>query len=404
MNASSSSGPPGKPVVLVVDDSPAYLSMLGAMLEDTYTVRVAASGRRALQLAALEPHPDLILLDVLMPDMDGHAVLTALRQDIRTQGIPTIFFTSLQEPGDELAGLSEGAADYIVKPAAPAVVKARVRAQIELKRMRDRQREHNLALEREIECRSRLERALQETIADLEAFSYSVSHDLRAPLSAVNAFAVSLLETEADAMSPRGRHRLERIVAGSARMNRMIDDILACSRAERAEMRWQTVDLGAMAAEAVAEMRHAWPATQVDIGALPLVHADGCMTRQILANLIGNALKFSGGREGARVEVSATQVRGVAEITVRDNGAGFDMAYSSKLFGLFQRLHSDAEFPGSGVGLAIVKRLVSRHGGSIRAESVPGGWTTFCFTLGPRSAVTATPPASTEPSLSIQVN
>ncbi|MDF2465580.1 MAG: multi-sensor signal transduction histidine kinase [Ramlibacter sp.] len=403
MNARSS-GPPDKPVVLVVDDSPAYLSMLGAMLEDAYTVRVAASGQRALQLAALEPHPDLILLDVLMPDMDGHAVLTALRQDIRTCDIPAIFFTSLQEPGDELAGLSEGAADYIVKPAAPAVVKARVRAQIELKRMRDSLREHNIALELEIECRSRLEQALQNTIADLEAFSYSVSHDLRAPLSAVNAFAISLLETEADALSPRGRHRLERIVAGSTRMNQMIDDILACSRAERTEMRWQTVDLGAMAADTVAEMRHAWPATEVDIGPLPAVHADGCMARQILANLIGNAFKFSGSREGARVEISATQAGGIAEITVRDNGAGFDMAYSSKLFGLFQRLHSDAEFPGSGVGLAIVKRLVSRHGGTIRAESVPGGWTTFRFSFGARSAVTATEPASGERSLSLQVN
>lgn len=403
MNARSS-GAPDKPVVLVVDDSPAYLSMLGAMLEDAYTVRVAASGRRALQLAALEPHPDLILLDVLMPDMDGHAVLTALRQDIRTRDIPAIFFTSLQEPGDELAGLSEGAADYIVKPAAPAVVKARVRAQIELKRMRDSLHEHNIALELEIECRKRLEQALQNTIADLEAFSYSVSHDLRAPLSAVNAFAISLLETEADALSPRGRHRLERIVAGSTRMNQMIDDILACSRAERAEVRWQTVDLRAMAAEAVAEMRHAWPATEIDIGPLPAVHADGFMARQILDNLIGNAFKFSGAREGARVEISATQVRGITEITVRDNGAGFDMAYSGKLFGLFQRLHTDAEFPGSGVGLAIVKRLVSRHGGSIRAESVPGGWTTFRFTFGPRSAVTATGPASGEHSLSFQVD
>ena len=384
--------PPRKPVVLVVDDSPDYLGILGGMLEPAYSVRVADSGRRALQLAALEPHPDLVLLDVLMPDMDGHAVLTALRADSRTRDIPAIFFTSLQEPGDELAGLAEGAADYIVKPAAPAVVHARVRAQIELKQMRDSLQQRNLVLQREVECRARVEQALQNTVAELEAFSYTVSHDLRAPLAAINAFAVSLLESEAAALSQRGRHRLERIVAGSVRMNRMIDDILACSRAERAEMRLQAVDVAALAGEVVAEARHAWPATQVAIGELPAVHADATMVRHILANLVGNALKFSGGRPGARVEIDAADSADGPQFRVRDNGAGFDMAYAGKLFGLFQRLHSEAEFPGSGVGLAIVKRLVSRHRGTVRAESVPGGWTTFCFTLGPAAACAPSAP------------
>jgi two-component system sensor histidine kinase/response regulator len=380
---------PARPVVLVVDDSPDYLNLLGSMLSPAYSVRVADSGPRALQLAAQAPHPDLVLLDVLMPGMDGHAVLTALRRDPRTRDIPAIFFTSLHEPGDELAALAEGAVDYIVKPAAPALVKARVRAQIELKQMRDRLHEHNEALQREIECRMRLEQALQDTIADLEAFSYSVSHDLRAPLAAISAFATALQEAESAALSPQGRHRLSRVVAGSARMNKMIDDILACSRAERAEMRWERIDLAAIAADVVGDLRHAFPGAQVAIGALPQLRADGCMVRQILANLVGNALKFSAGREGARVEIDLVGGGGTPEIRVRDNGAGFDMAYSGKLFGLFQRLHSESEFPGTGVGLAIVKRLVSRHGGSIRAESVPGGWTTFCFTLGPASATDA---------------
>jgi signal transduction histidine kinase len=382
---------PAKPVVLVVDDSPEYLSMLGGMLEGAYTVRVASSGRRAMQLALQEPHPDLVLLDVLMPDMDGHAVLAALRQDRRTRDIPAIFFTSLEDTREELVGLSEGAADYIVKPAAPAVVRARVRVQIELKQMRDRLRERNDALQEEIECRNRVEQALQSTIAELEAFSYSVSHDLRSPLNAINAFAMSLLESEAPTLSKQGQHRLDRIVAGSRRMNKMIDDILLCSRAERSEMRLQDINLGVMAGEVVAELRHSWPATRIDVGPLPTVHADAAMLRQVLANLIGNALKFSSGRPDAHVAVEAHGVEEVTEILVRDNGAGFDMAYGYKLFGLFQRLHTDNEFPGTGVGLAIVKRLVSRHGGCVRAESVPGGWTTFAFTLGgvTRDAVAA---------------
>ena len=154
---------PIKPVVLVVDDSPAYLSMLGGLLEAAYTVRVANSGQRALQLAMQEPHPDLVLLDVLMPDMDGHAVLAALRQDPRTSDIPAIFVTSLEGPSQELVGLSEGAADYIVKPAAPAVIRARVRVQIELKQMRDRLCEPGPALRPHINVYVDRERAELDT-------------------------------------------------------------------------------------------------------------------------------------------------------------------------------------------------------------------------------------------------
>jgi light-regulated signal transduction histidine kinase (bacteriophytochrome) len=322
------------------------------------------------------------MLDVLMPNMDGHAVLAALRAAPRTSDIPVIFMTSLAQAGDEVAGLAEGAADYIIKPAPPAVVRARVRVQIELKQMRDRLRERNAELQQEVESRVRVEEALQRTIAELEAFSYSVSHDLRAPLSAINAFAVSLLESESAALSKQGQHRLERIVAGSRRIDKMIDDILLCCRAERNEMRLQTVELDVMVAEVVAELRHEWPATRVAIGHLPAVSADAAMLRQVLVHLIGNAFKFSGGRADAQVEIQARTVDEVTEVWVRDNGVGFDTAYGYKLFTLFQRLHTEAEFPGTGVGLAIVKRLVSRHGGSVRAESASGGWTTFCFTLG----------------------
>ena len=201
-----------KPVVLVVDDSPEYLSLMGELLESSYAVRVANSGERALQLARQEPHPDLVLLDVLMPDMDGHAVLSALRRDPGTREIPVIFFTSLEAESEELAGLSEGAADYIVKPAAPALVQARVRAQIELKQMRDRLRERNDALQDEVERRKRLEQALQNTIADLDAFSYIVSHDLRAPLDAISAFAavgggVGRAHALRSGKAPAGAHR-----------------------------------------------------------------------------------------------------------------------------------------------------------------------------------------------------
>ncbi len=259
-------------------------------------------------------------------------------------------------------------------------------------------------LQEEVATRRRVEDTLQKCIADLEAFSYSVSHDLRAPLAAVNSFAQAVLESEASALSEQGRHRMGRVVAGARRMDQMICDILACSRAERADMRRQQVDLAAMADEVVAEARQGWPSTHVTVGPLPTVCADPVMLRQVLCNLVGNALKFSGKRPGAQVEIAACQARGVAEITVRDNGAGFDMAYSGKLFSLFQRLHSEAEFPGTGVGLAIVKRLVSRHGGTVRAESVPGGWTSFTFTLDVAQARMPAAPVFTPQPRSVQVH
>jgi signal transduction histidine kinase len=240
----------------------------------------------------------------------------------------------------------------------------------------------NVALQASVEQHSRTEDALQRAMAEMEAFSYTVSHDLRAPLAAIHAFAGALVESEAADLSERGRHRLERIIAGAQRMERMIDDILACSRVERAEMRCCEVDLNALAAEVIAEAKPLWPRAAIVVEPLPVVGGDANMLRQIFANLIGNALKFSSVRADARVEISARRTDRGTQISVRDNGAGFDPAYAGKLFGMFQRLHSEAEFSGTGVGLAIVKRLVHRHGGEVSAESVPGSWTTFSFTLG----------------------
>jgi signal transduction histidine kinase len=240
----------------------------------------------------------------------------------------------------------------------------------------------NEALQTSVDEHTRTELALHRAMAEMEAFSYTVSHDLRAPLAAVQSFAGALQEAEAAALSERGRHHLERVVAGALRMSRMIDDILACSRVERAEMRCREIDLGALVTEVVSELKASWPDAKVILEALPAVRGDANMLRQIFTNLIGNALKFSARSPDATVEVSARKTEGATEISVRDNGAGFDTAYAGKLFGLFQRLHSEAEFAGTGVGLAIVKRLVNRHGGEVRAESVPGGWTTFSFTMG----------------------
>ncbi len=256
--------------------------------------------------------------------------------------------------------------------------------------------ERTLDLSKEVQSRARAENevrelntalrahatALERTVGDLEAFSYTISHDLRAPLRAINGFTTLLSRSESERMSPEGRTMLARVLASSSRMGRMIEDILAYSRAEREQLRLGPVDLGLLVAGVVEELAPAYPGATVAVESLPVVQGDPAMLRQILANLVGNALKFSSQRKDARVDIGVRERDGRPEISVRDNGAGFDMQYADRLFGLFKRLHSDSEFPGSGVGLAIVKRLVEKHGGEIRVESAPGKGSVLSFTLG----------------------
>ena len=223
--------------------------------------------------------------------------------------------------------------------------------------------------------------ALELALREQEAFSYSVSHDLRAPLRAINGFAAILLEDERPRLSGDGRTLLDRIAHNAARMGDLIDDILAYSRSTRQEMEQQDVDLDALTRKVAGELGAEHPDAEIVIGPLPVVRGDPTMLAQVMQNLIGNALKFSAGRERPRIEVGLREADGERTFFVRDNGAGFDMQYADKLFGMFQRLHRESQFPGTGVGLSIVKRLIERHGGRIWAEAAPDLGATFSFTL-----------------------
>ena len=239
-------------------------------------------------------------------------------------------------------------------------------------------RELNASLERRVRERTaELDRAMK----DLEAFAYSVSHDLRTPLRAISGFSQILLDAEREQLSEDGRRMLDRVVHNALHMAQLIDDILAYSRAGNKALEWCDVDTGRLARDVVEELRPAYPEVNVVIADLPGVRGDATMLRQIFTNLIGNALKFSNCMEHGRVELSGHREGGDTVFVIRDNGVGFDMQYARKLFGMFQRMHSDSQFPGTGVGLAIVKRLVERHGGRIWADSEPGQGAVFSFTL-----------------------
>jgi PAS domain S-box-containing protein len=239
------------------------------------------------------------------------------------------------------------------------------------------------ALERQ---RGELVRSNAELAAankELEAFSYSISHDLRAPLRGIDGFSQALLEDYSDRLDDTGKRHLERVRFGAQRMAALIDDLLALSRITRATIQCQPVDLSEMARSVAGELARQDPARKVEFVIAPRLQAeaDAPLMRTVLENLLGNAWKFTSRRSHARIEFGRTQTNGLSTFFVRDNGAGFDPAYAARLFGAFQRLHATAEFPGTGVGLASVQRVINRHGGRVWAESAVNQGATFFFTL-----------------------
>jgi len=235
---------------------------------------------------------------------------------------------------------------------------------------------------------------VSEVNRELEAFSYSVSHDLRAPLRHVAGFSDKLSRHLGDAADDKSRHYLEVISSSARRMAALIDDLLVYSRLGRAAMRQQAVDMQSLVADTramldanlQAEAENSGHAHQVEwsIAPLPIVVGDENMIRQVWLNLLGNAVKYSGNREPAKIRVDyQPQPDGGHQFTVSDNGAGFDMAYAGKLFGVFQRLHKASDYPGTGIGLASVRRVLTRHGGRIWAEAEPDVGATFHFYLPP---------------------
>jgi light-regulated signal transduction histidine kinase (bacteriophytochrome) len=248
----------------------------------------------------------------------------------------------------------------------------------EEKRAQEEIRQLNRDLEQRVKDRTI---QLQASNQELEAFAYSVSHDLRAPLRGINGWSLALLEDYGSTLDQNARQYLERVRSETRRMGHLIDDLLNLSRLTRVQMQRESVDLTALARAIAWRLREAEPSRSMEF-----VIQDGLMgggdsrlLEIVLSNLLGNAVKFTGTRALARIEFARNELA----FCVRDNGVGFDMAYANMLFGAFQRLHKAEEFPGTGIGLATAQRVLRRHGGRIWADARPHQGATFYFTIGP---------------------
>lgn len=385
--------------ILTVDDSETYLQGLARALRGAgYEVVLARSGEQALDLLAVQP-VDCILLDLLMPGIGGEEACRRIKAAPTMRDTPIIMLTALEDRDVMIRGLSAGADDYIAKSSDFEVLRARVLAQMRRKQFEDENRlirEELLRKEleaaeertaREVaEARAALVVELERKNRELEAFSYSVSHDLRAPLRSIDGFSQALLEDYSETLNPQAQDYLRRVRAAAQRMGELIDDLLQLSQVGRAPLRRQTVDLSMLAQSVVGALRRADPDRQVDIRIADRLAADGDpgLLRALLENLLGNAWKFTATTEAATIEFAAAEDAGAIVYVVRDNGIGFDMAFADRLFAPFQRLHTIAEFPGTGIGLATVQRIVDRHGGRVWAEAEVGKGAAFFWTLSDR--------------------
>lgn len=242
-----------------------------------------------------------------------------------------------------------------------------------------------LAVIRDITKSKAINQALKAANLELDSFAYAVSHDLRAPLRAMSGFSQALTEDLGEHLSDDVRVDLEQINIASVRMSELIDGLLVLSRTSRAELHHDTIDLSAIADSILAELMHAEPQRKIshEVQSGLSARGDARLIGAVMRNLLDNAWKFTLRTPQPSIRVYAKQKEGTHFFCVADNGAGFDMAHAGKLFQPFQRLHRQEEFPGTGIGLTTVSRIVQRHGGVMRAESVPGSGATFCFSLPP---------------------
>ncbi len=368
--------------VLLMEDNPGDARLIRELLAEGKggSFRLESVDRLSAGIERLASGKvDVVLLDLGLPDSQGFDTFIKVHNSVPQ--IPIVILSGLTD--EELAAktVRDGAQDYLVKGHVDSNLLGRsLRYAIERKRGEVELQKYRDHLEELVEQRTTELTAVNK---ELESFSYSVSHDLRAPLRGIDGFSQALLEDYPDKLDEQGKEYLQRVRSATQRMGELIDDKLNLSRVTRSEMRRETVDLSTLATKVTAELQKTQPGRQVEFVITEglTVNGDTALLRVALENLFGNAWKFTGRQPKARIEFDVTRHEDKLAYYVRDDGVGFDMTYVDKLFAPFQRLHSADEFPGTGIGLATVQRIILRHGGTVWAEGAVGKGATFYFTL-----------------------
>ena len=417
--------------ILVVDDTPENLRLLSTMLTHRgYAPRCVINGQMALRACNSNP-PDLILLDIMMPEMNGYEVCQQLKYEPKTREIPVIFLSAKDEVFDKVNAFAVGGVDYISKPFQFEEVLARIESHLTLRNLQKQLKEQNVLLQEEISSRLAVEktlhgrnqilqqeisnrRAVEKTLqeqnlvlqqeisnrqraesallksnqelarsnAELEQFAYVASHDLQAPLATIASYAQLLEKRYKDQLDSQASKFISNIVHGCTRMQTLIDDLLEYSRVSRSQKPFQIIDCNHAVQQVIANLQGAIRDTQavVTVSELPAVMGDISQLIQLFQNLVGNAIKY---RHDASptVYINAYKQENNWLFSVSDNGIGIASQHQKRIFQIFQRLHTQREYSGTGIGLAICQKIVERHGGSIWVESELGQGSTFHFTL-----------------------
>jgi two-component system sensor histidine kinase/response regulator len=365
-----------KPKILLVDDRIENLIALETVLQDMDVELVkATTGNEALKQTLYHDFA-LALIDIQMPEMDGYELAGILREEEKTAKLPFIFISGVFTDNLNIfKGYDKGAFSFITKPFQPEILLNKVQLFVD-------NYQHEIILKSLNENLAEKNSELNHLNHELEAFTYSVSHDLRAPLRAINSYCKIFLEEHTEETSEEGKQIIDIIGSNSLRMGRMIDDFLSLSKLGKREIHKEKIEMEPLVRSVIEEVKSTTDAKiSWDVGGIHSCYGDIHLLKQVFINLISNAVKYSGKKENPHIEIGSELTDKEYIYYVKDNGSGFDMKYADKLFGVFQRLHKATEFEGTGVGLAIVQRIIARHGGTVQAFAEVNKGAKFSFTI-----------------------